>query len=135
MTAPDATKPSVKDATMTTLTADMVKGGLSELEARQRAEQKAKDSHAWLMWAGFFVALALIVVGVALFLAYRVVMTGQSIPIVIAIMFAVGTALPVLVALFCATQASSEFVSLYLGNVFRIGRAVRGKDEPSKSNE
>ncbi len=130
----DPTKASAKDKTLSLLAKDIMAGAaaatdstLTQAEAERKAAEKARTSHVWLRWAGFFVALALVVVGMALFLAYRVVLAGQSIPIVIAIMFAVGGALPVLVALFCATQASSEFVSLYLGNVFKIGRAVRGK--------
>lgn len=118
-----------------TIAAKMVDAGMHPDDAKVKAGEHAHRSTVWLAWAGVAVVVMLGVVGLGLYLVVHVVMTGGTFPLLLAIIFAVAAGLPLLVAIFCATQADSEFMKTYLGNLFRIGRAIRGKDEPSTPAE
>jgi hypothetical protein len=131
MTAPDPPKVSAKDATIQNLTRTMVIGGLNQLDAEQKARQKAADTHAALRRAVIWATIAMLFFAVAAFGVFTLARDdkGISILILVAIGGAVVGGVPLLIAGYNATQASSEFMQTYLGILTGTIAKVRGKKE------
>lgn len=108
----------------------MEDGGLDPAQAKKRAECKAAESKVWLGRAaicfGFAGLVALIIVGVGLFVVVKVTLASGSFPVATAAIFGVAVilaaGLPALAGLGCATQASAEWVRTTLGFLPMLGR-------------
>lgn len=119
------------------IAANMVDGGLDPVEAQRRADCKAKESKLWLTRAAVAISVAVVlavaIVAVGLYVVVPVARRDGSFPVLTALIFlgAIGvTSGPLLlVALYCATQSSAEFMERFvkllplIRGIFRKGDA------------
>lgn len=128
MTGP---KPTVSQAAVLNVTQSMVAGGMSPEDAKAKAEEKQKETHRALRNAVIWACAAVPIIATGAFAIVRLALAdkGLGILIVVGVAFLAAAAVPLFIAGYIATEASSEFMKIYLGMLVGFISKVRGKKD------
>jgi hypothetical protein len=125
--------------TLTGMTTSMVAvqimddSDLSHEEALARAKEKERATSTWLQRAAGFAGVAVIIFCAEAWLEFKLVVADKSFAVLVlmSVVFLVVALLPVLASVYCATQASGEYMETFvktLKELVGIGRKAAGKD-------
>ena len=90
---------------------------------------KISDTKRWWILAGICVLIALLFLVAGFAVTIKVALETHAVPVVLAAAMAAPCGLFVVLAAFCASQASGEATNAFLGALVKLRRGLAGKGD------